>query len=178
MGGSGGRPREARGWRRGLLGAAVPVAAGAAHTVLLQDDGKAVRCRKRSVGSLTYGWQSPDHPDIEGKTLAAVRRFLRSKHGKHIIGLFWDFGSLHQKPRTKEEDAQFKVALGCMANIYASALGTTVMRHKAIPPRPAEYDGDIVVLGGLDLKVVIESGVVGAQELAVACAVYVVHIRR
>jgi len=41
-----------------------------------------------------------------------------------------------------------------MGDIYASALGTTVLRHCAVPQRPSELDGEVVVLveagGALD----------------------------
>ena len=33
-----------------------------------------------------------------------------------------------------------------MGDVYASARGTTVMRHKTVPARPAALDGDVVVL--------------------------------
>jgi hypothetical protein len=51
----------------------------------------ALRSSSRSVGALTYGWTSPDHPDVTNKYLAAVRRFLRSPLGSHIVGLFWEY---------------------------------------------------------------------------------------
>ena len=41
-----------------------------------------------------------------------------------------------------------------MGDVYASALGTTVVRHCSVPARPAELDGEVVILvekgGGLD----------------------------
>ena len=42
--------------------------------------------KARRGGALTYGWTTPDDPDVTGKVLAAVRRFLRSKHGKQSDG--------------------------------------------------------------------------------------------
>ena len=108
----------------------------------------ALRAKGRLVGGLTYGWTTPDHPDVSGMVLAAVRRFLRSELGRHVVAVFWDFASLPQKPRSSDEDALFQQALGVMGDVYASPLGTTVMRHKAIPPCPAELAGEVVVLGG------------------------------
>ena len=49
-----------------------------------------LRESRRSIGSLTYGWGCPDHPDPSGEYLAAVRRFLRSEHGAHIQACFWE----------------------------------------------------------------------------------------
>ena len=57
---------------------------------------EALRSWRRSIAALTYGWTSPDHPDVTGVYLVNVRRFLRSAHGAHILGVFWDFGSLFQ----------------------------------------------------------------------------------
>ena len=40
-----------------------------------------------------------------------------------------------------------------MGDVYASALGTTVLRHRSIPPRPSAYDGELILLssvGGYD----------------------------
>jgi hypothetical protein len=37
-------------------------------------------------------------------------------------------------------------ALGVMGDVYSSALGTTVVRHCTVPPRPPELDGEVVVL--------------------------------
>ena len=57
------------------------------------------------------------------------------------------FSSLYQHPsggrRTDAEEAAFARALGVMGDLYASAIGTTVLQLKNIPPRPPEYDGAI-----------------------------------
>ena len=41
-----------------------------------------------------------------------------------------------------------------MGDVYASPLGTTVIRHRSVPAQPAELDGEVVILvekgGGLD----------------------------
>ena len=129
-----------------------------------------LRANGREVGALTYGWASPDHPDVSGAYLAAVRRFLCSPLGAHVQALFWDFPSLPQKPRDAREDKLFALALMVMADVYASLLGTTVMRHRAVPARPASLDGEVVVLAE------------AADEAAVRCALEVrgalVSVRR
>ena len=51
------------------------------------------------------------------------------------------YASLHQKPRDALQDRLFKSALAVMGDLYASAIGTTVLQLKEIPPRPAEFDG-------------------------------------
>ena len=33
-----------------------------------------------------------------------------------------------------------------MGDLYASALGTTVLRHRSLPPLPREIDGEAVVV--------------------------------
>jgi hypothetical protein len=48
----------------------------------------------RQIGVLTYGWTTPDDPDITGAYLAAVQRFLLSDDGAHITAIFWDYLSL------------------------------------------------------------------------------------
>ena len=105
-----------------------------------------LRSNNRGIAALTYGWVTPDHPDETDEYLANMRRFLNHPLGAHIGDCFWDFGSLPQRPRSAEEAKGFKVALGCMGDVYASAMGTTVVRHRTIPKRPARLDGELVVL--------------------------------
>ena len=106
---------------------------------------KLLKSSTRCVGALTYGWTTPKDPDVTREYLRHVKRFLRSTHGKYIKGLFWDFGSLPQWPRSAAEDALFYAALNVMGDLYASPLGTTVLRHKTVPRRPADFDGKLIV---------------------------------
>ena len=87
---------------------------------------------RREIGALTYGWTTMDHPDEEGVYLAAVRRALRSGLCAHIKALFWDFASLLQKPRSKDGDVLFGQALNVMGDVYASAVGVSVLRHRLV----------------------------------------------
>ena len=50
----------------------------------------ALRAKKRSIAALTYGWTTPDDPDVTAAYLAAVRRFLRSPLGAHVTAVFWE----------------------------------------------------------------------------------------
>ena len=50
----------------------------------------ALHSLSREVAGLTYGWASPDHPDVTGEYLANVRRFLRHPLGEHVGALFWE----------------------------------------------------------------------------------------
>ena len=95
--------------------------------------------------------------------MEAVKRALREK--AYIEGLFWDFASLFQKPRTDAQDTAFGRSLDVMADVYASAVGTTALRLKEIPPRPKEFEG-VVCLFGLEkhLKELIGQGQVGEVE--------------
>ena len=66
-----------------------------------------LRTNARLVAALTYGWCSPDDPDVSGAYLEAVRRYLRSPIGAHVVAIFWDFPSLPQKPRSDVENSYF-----------------------------------------------------------------------
>ena len=61
------------------------------------------------------------------------------------------YASLYQHPpggkRTLEEDEAFGRALRVMADVYASAVGTTVLQVKEIPPRPKDHDGALCLFG-------------------------------
>ena len=63
--------------------------------------------------------------------------------------LFWDYGSLYQRPRTKPQNEAFGRALRVMGDLYASAIGTVVLQSPEIPARPPEYDGCIQLFGQL-----------------------------
>ena len=79
---------------------------------------------------------TPDHPDETDEYLAAMRRFLNHPLGTHIAGCFWDFGSIPQKPRSDADQKIFDEAINVMNSVYASAMGTMVVRHRTIPKRP------------------------------------------
>ncbi|EOD28184.1 hypothetical protein EMIHUDRAFT_254128 [Emiliania huxleyi CCMP1516] len=100
------------------------------------------------VAALSYPWLTKDHPDPRGANLSRVARALKallSDHpslGKPLIprlGVFWDFGSLHQHPdpangvmRTEEQNALFKQGLSCLGTLY-SHQHTWVLRLTSFP---------------------------------------------
>ena len=95
----------------------------------------------RSVLALSYGWLSQGDPDPFGARLAALTAFLRAHAGTCVrtsaseLGLFWDYASLPQAPRSAAEQALFRQALAIMGDMYASAL-TAVLQLKTVPPPP------------------------------------------
>ena len=90
----------------------------------------------------SYPWMHPEHPDPKGVTLSILARVLRAylaKDGK-VYGVFWDFGSLHQHPRTAAEDVLFKQGLGGLASLFAHEF-ITVIRFSKLPDEyPEAYD--------------------------------------
>ncbi|EOD26944.1 hypothetical protein EMIHUDRAFT_114838 [Emiliania huxleyi CCMP1516] len=95
-----------------------------------------------AVAALSYPWLTKDHPDPRGANLARVARALKallSHPGITRLGVFWDFGSLHQHPdppngvlRTEEQNALFKQGLGCLGTLY-SHQHTRVLRLTSFP---------------------------------------------
>ena len=79
------------------------------------------------VAALSYPWLTKDHPDPRGANLARVARALKALLTRlPRLGVFWDFGSLHQHPdppngvlRTEEQNALFKQGLGCLGTLYS-----------------------------------------------------------
>ena len=63
----------------------------------------------------------------------------------HVEALFWDYSSLFQNPpdgkRSDAENAAFQRALKVMGDLYASAVGTTVLQLPEIPLKPARFLG-------------------------------------
>uniref|UniRef100_A0A0D3KKN8 Uncharacterized protein n=1 Tax=Emiliania huxleyi (strain CCMP1516) TaxID=280463 RepID=A0A0D3KKN8_EMIH1 len=96
------------------------------------------------VAALSYPWLTKDHPDPLGANLTRVARALKAlltdNNGMITrLGVFWDFGSLHQHPdppngvlRTEEQNALFKQGLGCLGTLY-SHKHTWVLRLTSFP---------------------------------------------
>ncbi|EOD20511.1 hypothetical protein EMIHUDRAFT_101855 [Emiliania huxleyi CCMP1516] len=90
------------------------------------------------VAALSYPWLTKDHPDPLGANLSRVARALKALltgvRSFRRLGVFWDFGSLHQHPdpingvmRTDEQNALFKQGLDCLGTLYSHKY-TTVLR--------------------------------------------------
>ena len=107
-----------------------------------------VRRGDRGAGAFTYGWLSPGNPDPLGTRIAVLRGALA--HLPHIEGLFWDFASLFQVPRTTVENQAYERSLPAMNQLYASAVGTTVLQLKEMPQTPEEYLGAVCLFGVAD----------------------------
>ena len=95
------------------------------------------------VAALSYPWLTKDHPDPRGANLSRVARALKAllseRRAFTRLGVFWDFGSLHQHPdpangvmRTEEQNALFKQGLGCLGTLYSHP-HTYVLRLTSFP---------------------------------------------
>ncbi|EOD30440.1 hypothetical protein EMIHUDRAFT_468406, partial [Emiliania huxleyi CCMP1516] len=94
------------------------------------------------VAALSSPWLTPSHPDPRGANLARVAKALEALLTSPFItrlGVFWDFGSLHQHPdapngvmRTEEQNALFKQGLGCLGTLYSHP-HTIVLRLTSFP---------------------------------------------
>ena len=90
------------------------------------------------IVSVSHCWEGLEEPDPEARTLRTVAEALAGEwdedgnpmNGLHLyaawgfedVGVFFDFASLYQnkpQPRTAEQDASFKRALGGMSMWYA-----------------------------------------------------------
>ncbi|KOO28318.1 ankyrin repeat and sam domain-containing protein 6 [Chrysochromulina tobinii] len=108
-----------------------------------------LRRGSRGVGALSHSWLSPGECDPDGVRLEMVLAALEEH--PHIEGVFWDYASLFQnlpnRTRTPVESAAFERAIMVMADVYASAVGTTVLQSREIPPRPEAFDGALCLFG-------------------------------
>ena len=102
-----------------------------------------IRRGDRSAAILSQGWLKGGHCDPCGARVAVVVKALAQY--PYLEALFWDYASLYQSnattTRNEAQYAAFKRGLKVMGHLYASAVGTTVLQHKEIPPRPVQYDG-------------------------------------
>ena len=103
-----------------------------------------LQCGTRRVLVLSYGWLSPSGPDPRGHRIGKLLAFLRlaaATFDPQIVelGIFWDYASLPQSPRSETEQRMFKAALSVMGDLYASALGTSVLQLQEVPPQPDDW---------------------------------------
>ena len=108
-----------------------------------------LRCADRRIAVLSHGWLTPGHCDPSAVRVGVVVRALAQY--QHLQALFWDMPSIYQRPRTEAQEAGFRGALDVMGDLYASAVATTVLQHKEIPPWPSEFDG-VLRLGNLPVQ--------------------------
>ena len=92
---------------------------------------------------VSHGWLTPGHPDPYSKRLRKLLAFFSfppmAPANPASAGIFFDFMSLHQKPRDDEQEATFRSALPLMGRLYGSA-HTTVLQIKEIPAKPDDHD--------------------------------------
>merc|ERR1712043_132814 len=73
-----------------------------------------------NIVTFSYSWLHPDHPDpgcFHVERMSKVLATLRQETWRDLC-VFWDWGSLPQKPRTNEETAIFGKALNLMQVWY------------------------------------------------------------
>ena len=118
------------------------------HSPLLSPDEaiELIRSGDRRVAVLSHGWLTQKHCDPCGARLGVVVKALAQY--PYLEACFWDYASMYQKPRDDVQQAAFERAIKVMGDLYASAIGTTVLQHKEIPTRPAQFDGGLR-LGGM-----------------------------
>ena len=89
------------------------------------------------------GWGAFQDP--KGERVKVVRNALVVN--SHIVAIFWDWASLPQAPRSRDDSEMFKRAISGINEVYASAISTAVLQLKEIPPRPVEYDCRVCLFG-------------------------------
>lgn len=99
-------------------------------------------CGSLPIVALSYMWLTPHHPDPDGATLRLVGEALTDRAlNKRGIGVFWDFASLYQKPRTEEQDQLFRQGLQALALLYAHRF-TYVFKVTELPFKNKEKQED------------------------------------
>jgi len=91
--------------------------------------------QERGVVVISYPWLTKEHPDPNRFHLETVLDFLRclgKMRSLNEVGIFWDFASLPQPPRTKREDQAFKRGLKAIDLLYGGKM-SIVVQLKDIP---------------------------------------------
>jgi len=85
---------------------------------------------------LSYPWLSNAHPDPSGFHLQRVLKYLKSYllfSRLEDVGVFWDFASMPQAPRSEQDNEVFKLGLKLINLLYGSQQ-TSVIQLKVMPP--------------------------------------------
>lgn len=110
---------------------------GSEGTPLLQPDEAValIRCADRRVAVLSHGWLTAAHCDPDGARLAVMVRAL--KQFAQLKGLFWDYASMYQKPRTDAQADTFGRAITVMGDLCTRLLnGLERVAASDTPPSP------------------------------------------
>ena len=90
--------------------------------------GHSLKHRSLPFIALSHYWRTKTHPDPEGETLAQLSKALKRQwheyqsKGVTDVGVFIDWSSLYQEPRSQEQLAIFKTSLGAINLWYAHKL--------------------------------------------------------
>merc|ERR1712224_518913 len=82
------------------------------------------------IVALSYCWRSPSHPDPDGELVEEIARmlhlhkqfWLKKGWDNPIIGVFWDWASLYQRPRSAAQEQIFVQSLFAVNLWYAHQL--------------------------------------------------------
>jgi len=95
---------------------------------------------------LSYPWLSKAHPDPSGFHLQRVVQYLKAymKFMKKCeVGIFWDFASLPQHPRSEEDNQIFQQGLQSINFLYGSQV-TGVIQLKTMPSDDADSSLNLI----------------------------------
>jgi hypothetical protein len=70
------------------------------------------------VISVSHKWLLEDNPDPEGKQLSEIKDYIFKEFKDDLIGLFYDYICIPQKPRTINENKDFRCYLEQMNKLY------------------------------------------------------------
>ena len=102
---------------------------------------------KRKVFVFSYPWLSPKNPDPYARVhLRRLKTFFNNPalcppSLRAEAGVFIDFMCIPQYPRSDAEATLFSRALEKMSDLYASALGTTVLQSRGLARREDPDEG-------------------------------------
>lgn len=106
-------------------------------------DGRCLR-RGHEIVAISYRWLSPEHPDPQGEHLHSLREVLTAwtclQTGLILdrIAIFFDWCSLQQAPRSRDEDASVDHARA-HAGIWYAHRETHVWVFSSVPPGVEAY---------------------------------------
>ena len=106
---------------------------------------------KRHIFFVSHAWLQPGEPDPEGFKFQQLTSLFATLSTSSVLpadatcGIFYDFSSLPQLPRTPEEQHKFEQGLSVMPALYASAVGTSVIKLMHVPRMPKQLNGLVMV---------------------------------
>ena len=96
--------------------------------------------KNQALFVLSCCWLTPGHPDPTGFRLKQLLEVLKKENAHPRDGVFWDWVTLYQRPRTDDQEKLFKMGLKASIQVFSSfRVGCIVLPEVPVDCKIAPY---------------------------------------